>query len=205
MFTRFVFLVCFLTAGTWAWAQQPVVQIKKIETTLEAAPRYQASVQIQKPQPDSNRKWLMVEAELETLPDWCEELQVRFYVVANYGSQARERSPDGFDILSANVAVVNVPKGRKNVVPVFMDANTVRKYGAISKDQFVPQVAVMVYYRGVLQDTQWMTNARKGERFWEQKQPIGGVLLNLLQSPWWPAFSEYYEQVKPMGGGVAAP
>jgi len=50
-----------------------------------------------------------------------------------------------------------------------------------------------------------MTNARRGDRFWEQKQPIGGVLLNLLQSPWWPAFSEHYEQVKPSGGGAAVP
>lgn len=203
--TRLLLIACCLTVAIAARAQQPVIQIKKIDTTLENAPKYQASVQVQKPQPDSNRKWLVVEAELETLPDWCEEIQVRFFVVANYGPQARERSPDGFDILSANVTVVNVPKGRKNVVPVFMDANTVRKYGASSKDQFVPQVAVMVYYKGVLQDTQWMTNARRGDRFWEQKQPIGGVLLNLLQSPWWPAFSEYYEQVKPSGGGAAIP
>ncbi|NUN93311.1 MAG: hypothetical protein HUU04_05980 [Verrucomicrobiae bacterium] len=203
--TRLLLIACCLTVAVAARAQQPVIQIKKIETTLESAPKYQASVQVQKPQPDSNRKWLVVEAELETQPDWCEEIQVRFYVVANYGPQARERSPDGFDILSANVAVVNVPKGRKNIVPVFLDANTVRKYGAGAKEQFVPQVAVVVYYKGVLQDTQWMTNARRGDRFWEQKQPIGGVLLNLLQSPWWPAFSEHYEQVKPSGGGAAVP
>lgn len=205
MLTRLTFLACFMVVGTFASAQQPVVQIKKIDVYLEAAPKYQAAVQQQKPQPDSNRKWMVVEAEIETLPEWCEELQLRYFVVANYGPQARDRAPDGFDILSANVTVVNVPRGRKNVVPVFMDANTVRKYGAITKEQFVPQVAVMVYYKGVLQDTQWMSNIKKGERFWEQKQPIAGVLLNLLQSPWWPAFSEFYEQVKPGGAGGGQP
>lgn len=209
MLTRIVFFACFLAAGSGAWAQQPVVQVKKIDISMEAAPRYQASVQQQKPQPDSNRKWLVVEAELETLPEWCDELQLRFYVVANYGAQAREKSPDGYDVLSANVTVVNVPRnagtGKKNIVPVFMDANTVRKYGAISQAQFIPEVAIQVYYKGVLQDTRWMKSEQQSGRFWEKKQPIGGVLLNLLQSPWWPAFSEFYEQVKPVGSSGAIP
>jgi hypothetical protein len=202
-------LACFLAAGTFVSAQQPVIQIKKIDVTLEAAPKYTTVVQQQKPQPDSNRKWLVVEAELDCQPEWSDELQLRFYVVANYGPQARERSADGFDVLMTTVAVVNVPRnvntGRKNTVPVFMDANTVRKYGAMSKEQFIPEVAIQVYYKGVLQDTRWMKSEQQSGRFWEKKQPTGGVLLNLLQSPWWPAFSEFYEQVRPGGTGGGLP
>lgn len=209
MLTRLAFLACFALAAAGAPAQQPVIQIKKIDVSLEAAPKYQVTVQQQRPQPDSNRKWLVVEAELDCQPEWCEELQLRYYVVANYGPQARERSQDGYDILSATVAVVNVPRnvntGRKNVVPVFMDANTVRKYGAVSKEQFIPEVAIQVYYKGVLQDTRWLKSEQQSGRFWEKKQPVGGVLLNLQQSPWWPAFSEFYEQVKPSGGGGGLP
>ena len=55
---------------------------------------------------------------------------------------------------------------------------------------------MQVFYKGVSQDKHWMTEVKKGTDFWETKQPRNGILMNLLQSPWFPAYSEYYEQVK---------
>ena len=178
------------------------IKVKDIKVTLEQSPRY--TLQGSQPQSDSSRKWLVVEAYLECDPDWSDEVTVKFYVVANYSEQSKADAPkDRFDILAANVTVVNVPKGRKNIVPVFLDPNSVKKYAQASIQSFVPQVAVQVYYKGKLQDSYWMTGVQKGVQFWEQKQPRGGVLLNFLQSPWWPAYSDYYEQVKPASAAPA--
>jgi len=179
---------------------QAEIRIKKIDVDLKSAPRY--TVTPTAPSTDQTAKWLIVEAELESVAEWADEVTVKFFVVANYGSGVKGSSvpPDGFDILSASVTVVNMQKnfgtGKKNIVPVFMDANTVKKYGQAGKTQFIPQVAVQVMYKGAVQDLQWMSAAQKGVRFWETKSPKNGVLMNLIQSPWFPAYAEYYEQVK---------
>jgi len=186
-------------------AQQNVnqeIRVKKIDVDLNQAPRY--TIQGSAPQADPTAKWLIVVAELESTPEWADEVTVRFYVVANYGANAKgDYVPaDKFDVLACSVTVVNMqknfpPTGKKNFVPVFMDANTVKKYGASSKTQFIPEVAVQVMYKGKVQDTKWMQDEKKSGRFWEAKQVRGGILLNLLQSPWFPAYAEFYEQVKP--------
>ncbi len=203
---KYFVAVCFFVAFTLsapAQAPQTEIQVRKIEVNLETAPKYNVSAQRQRQTPQS-RPWLVVEADLLCEADWADEVQVKFYVVANYGPTAKEKSADGYDVLTTTVSVVNMAgnksTGQKNIVPIFMDSNTVRRYAAVSKDQFIPEVAVQVMSKGVLQDTKWMKSEGSG-RFWEKKQPKSGILLNLMQSPWAPAFIEYYEQVKPMGGG----
>lgn len=203
--------ICCLFLGARALAQYqppqpaqnagPQIVVKKIDASLSPAPRYSPTGQTaptQSAPTDANRKWLVVEAELDTMPDWADEVTLRFYVVINYGSAAKSGS--GYDVLTTTVTVVNMPRnhntGKKNIVPVFLDGNTVRKYGANGIQQLVPEVAVEVTYKGVLQGTWWMKTMNSG-RFWEKKPPRPGVLLNLDQSPWMPGFIDYYEQVKP--------
>jgi ribosome biogenesis SPOUT family RNA methylase Rps3 len=190
---------CFLTVASVA-AEEPEITIKKISVDLRPAPRYELQRSV--PETDSSLKWLVVEAELDCQPEWADEVTLRFYVVANYGPGVKgDFVPQGrFDLLAATVTVVNMRRnvgtGRKNIVPVFLNSRSVKKYGALSKSQFIEQVAVQVMYKGKVQDTQWMTTARQGERFWEAMPPKNGILVNLLQTPWWPAYGDFYEQVK---------
>ncbi len=176
------------------------IKIKDVTASLDQAPRYAMSGQ--QPQADQSKKWLVIEAILDSEPEWADEVTLKFYVAAQYFKEK-----DRFDILATTVTVVNVPKnpggGKKNIVPVFLDPNSVKKYGG-SGTQFVLQIAVQVYYKGRLQDTFWMTPLNKGKSFWESTPPRGGVLLNLMQSPWSPAFIDYYEQVKPASAVPAA-
>ncbi|MBI4025601.1 MAG: hypothetical protein HY360_11525 [Verrucomicrobia bacterium] len=204
-------MLVFIATEVSAQTTQPTksdIKIKKIDVELSLAPRYTTQGQSipRQAQSDQNRKWLVVEAELESGPDWVDEVTVKFFVVANYGSTAKEKPADNYDILATSVTVVNMQRnvgtGQKNIVPVFMDANTVKRYGATGIQQFIPQVAVQVIYKGTLQDTHWMTGVQKDVRFWETKQPRAGVLLNLTQSPWSPAFLDHYEQVKPIVAGT---
>jgi len=189
--------VCLLLCSYSVQAQKQEIQVKKIDVELKAAPSYR--LQAGEMNPDASLKWLVVEAELESKPEWADEVSVQFYVVANYGSNAKGAvPPDHYDVLSAGVTIVNMEKGTKNRVPVFMDARTVKKYDAANIQQFIPEVAVSVMYKGALQHIKWMKNESSG-RFWERKQPRAGVLLNLMQSPWWPANADYYELVKPAG------
>jgi hypothetical protein len=110
-----------------------------------------------------------------------------------------------FEILTTTVNILNMQKtegkGRKSIVPVFMDPSTVKRYGEGTVQKFIPEVAVQVMYHGLLENTKWMTQEgeKKYGRFWEtKKSPKPGTLLNLLQSPWYPAYSDYYERVKPL-------
>jgi hypothetical protein len=189
-----------MTTVSYAQKEEAEIKIKKIEVSLEPAPRY--ALQKPVPQADSSLKWLVVEAELECQPEWADEVTLKFYIVAQYNQTVRgEYVPkDGYDILATTVTVVNMKRnvgtGAKNIVPVFLDSNSVKKYGAVTKDAFIPEVAVQVMYKGKLQDTKWMKNEQRSGRFWEAKQPKMGILMNLLQSPWWPAYGDFYEQVR---------
>jgi hypothetical protein len=186
-------------------ARQEIV-VKKIEVDLSPAPNYTVNSQSvpssSNPRQDSSRKWLVIQAELESQPEWADEVQVKFYVAANYGGGAKDAPPDRFDVLGGTVTIVNVERnsgtGKKNIVPVFMDANTVKRYGEPSITKFIPEVAVQVYYKGVLQHTKFFKGGDNSPRFWETKPPKGGILLNISQSPWSPAFLEYFQQVKPL-------
>lgn len=199
----------FLFIGHASFGQQKSdIIVKDIDVDLKAAPKY--SLQGNAPPPvDADRKWLVVEAQLEGIPDWAEEVTVKFYVVANYGPNAKgiDIPADKYDVLTTTVTIVNMQgnkvSGKKNIVPVFMDSNTVKKYGLSGIHQFIPEVAVQVFYKGILQDTKWKKSEQQSGRFWEKKQPRQGILLNLMQSPWSPAFVEHYEQVKPSTGGPA--
>jgi hypothetical protein len=210
-------LLCFcaLFFATSAFAESKSdIFVKDINLTLSAAPSYelQASPKGKSlPRQDTGNRWVLIEAELDSKLDWADEVQVKFYVVANYspgafveGAVASKLPNDQqYNILTTTVSIVNMPKsgtaGRKNIVPVFIDPNTVKKYGGEGNLQkFIPEVVVEVMYKGVLQDRRWKNNEKGSGNFWEKKQPKPGVLLNLLQSPWWPAYSDYYERVKPL-------
>ncbi len=173
------------------------VKVKKIDATLTPAPRY--SLQGALPTVDPSKRWLVVEADLQVAPEWADEITVKFFVAAFYGSTVKNAPEDGYDVLSASVTVSNVPRNvgsaRHALVPVFLDANTVKKYEPTGVDKFIQDVVVQVYYKGVLQETKWMKSEEHG-RFWEKKQPRPGLLLNFLQSPWFPAYVDHYEQVK---------
>ncbi len=174
------------------------IKIRKIEATLTTAPRY--SLQGALPAADPSRKWLVVEADLLVAPEWADEVTLKFFVAAFYGSNAKSASEDGYDVLATSVTVVhvqrNVASARRALVPVFLDPNSVKKYEPSGIDKFIQDVVVQAYYKGVLQDTKWMKNPDNG-RFWEKKQPRLGILLDLQQSPWFPAYVDHYEQMKP--------
>ncbi len=190
--------------ATAAWAQNnDKIKVQKIEADLKPAPVYR--LQTGELNVDYNRKWLIIEAELESQPEWVDEVTLKFYVAAFYGPAAKMAPKDGYDVLAASVTVVNVQRnagtGKKKIVPVFLDANTVKKYEVTNLQNFIQDVAVQVWYNQTLVDEKWWKgNQVRPGRFWEQKQPRTGILLNLMQSPWYPAFSDYYEQVKSQGG-----
>jgi hypothetical protein len=208
-----LFGFCLLTLPLAVSAQirKPDVVVKDIKLTLSPAPIYNLeSVPTgqQQPKQDTSDKWLMIEVDLEPQVEWIEETLVKFYVVAQYapdawigGVQARKLADEmQYDVLTTAVNVINLQKrtGHKNRVPVFLDPRTVKKYGHSSLTHLIPEVAVEVSSRGVVQSLRWMNgDERRPGRFWERKQPKAGILLNLLQSPWWPAYSEHYERIKP--------
>jgi hypothetical protein len=212
---RVAFGALLFTASAFGQNKSPDIIVKDITFTLSPAPAYNILSPPNgksTPKQDTSLKWLVVEAELESSLDWADEVQVKYYVVAQYAATAyvdgnsvsKLPNDQQFDILTTTVNVVNVQKsagtGRKSIIPVFLDPNTVRKYGEGTLSKFIPEVAVEVMYKGIVQNIKWTGDGeKKYGRFWEtKKQPKSGVLLNLLQSPWWPAYSDYYERVKPL-------
>ena len=107
----------------FAQIDKPVIGIKDINAYLVLAPQYTVATTgqpvLQKgidfiKNHSSSQKWLIVEAELLSEPEWADEVNVTFYVLAKYSPTVKEKPPAGADILSATVTIVNMQSNIKD-------------------------------------------------------------------------------------------
>ena len=128
-------------------------------------------------------KWLRVETEFDSLPEWADDVQVKYYVLLGTDKEAR--------MFVGDMTYVNVEKGTRHYSGMYIYPNTVQRYG----NGNVQAVAVQLFYKGQLIDQDSAPATQ--QRWWENYTPITGLLLPPQQTPWSITSYDRYEEPKP--------
>ena len=186
----FAVSVAFLIPSLLSFAQAPATpealpfKIRAIRPQLVSPPDYRTTISGTAARSFTvGDKWLRIETDFDSTPDWADDVQLKYYVLMGRGAGAR--------MFTGEVTYVNVAKGLRHCSAMFIHPNTVQRYG----NGRVEAVAVQLFYKGRLidQDSSPPTN----ERWWERYTPANGYLLNPLQTPWSILTFDRYEALKP--------
>ncbi len=132
----------------------------------------------------ATKRWLKVEATFSTTPDWCDEVQLKYYVLMGKGPERR--------LYVGEVTHVNVARGQNHYSAVFIHPNTLARFGS---GQQAEGAAVVLSYQGRPMDSQSEPSSNK--RWWEQFTPETGSVLSPDQTPWSVIAYRRYEAIKP--------
>ncbi len=182
--------VAFLIPALLSFAQVPdagngpTLKIRTIRQQLVAAPDYRSLIMGAGSRSTTlSEKWLRIETEFDSTPEWADDVQVKYYVLLGSGRDTR--------MFVGDVTYVNVAKGPRHVSAMFMHPNTVQRYG----NGDVQSVAVQIFHRGQLIDQDSAPASR--QRWWEGYTPVPGYLLTPQQTPWSIISYDRYEALKP--------
>lgn len=175
-----------LTMATQGFGQAAgLFKIKNIRQQLLAAPNIKGAVTGTGASGSSlQKKWLEIECEFESAPDWADDVQLKFYVLL----VGKDKEPKMF---GGELTLVNVEKGRGHLSAMYMHPNTVLRYGRGG----VEAVHVELWYKGQRADMETLPLPRT--RWWEGSEATKGFLLNSQQTPWASVAYERFEALKP--------
>jgi len=158
---------------------QTGVQIRKIDGKKLQTPEYK--VKVTGGQSAKRRTWFQITTEYESKPEWIDELRFVYYVLV--------KGKREYKLFSDEVSYVNVEKGRTHDSVVYLHPSTLKRYGDVEC------VAVLIYQQGRLVASQ--SKPPKKQRWWEQRTPITGYILNRMQTPFAMINFDNYEAIKP--------
>jgi len=186
----FTLSVAFLIPGLLSFAQAPdsettsTFKIRTIRQQLVSAPDYHSLILGTGNRSSAmSEKWLRIETEFDSTPEWADDVQLKYYVLLGSGKKSR--------MFVGDVTYVNVARGSRHISAMFMHPNTVQRYG----NGDVQSVAVQVFHRGQLIDQDSAPASR--DRWWEGYTPVPGFLLTPQQTPWSIISYDRYEALKP--------
>jgi hypothetical protein len=192
-----------LVAAQSSPAQQNTeFKITKVEPTFVESPNYSG------PRYDKRGakagSWLEVEVTFEWLPKlkepkYTEELAANFYILLNNKSQ---QFPQGA-LLTGTVNMMSIPQGKDLRTVVYLSPRTLERMfdgkAPTNAAQTVIDVGVTLSKQGqVVATTSWKSTS--GE-WWPKFQQTPGYVLNKNETPFAPLAWDYYEAIKPKGGG----
>lgn len=156
-----VFLVLLLNTE-YATAQQPSPTPKEVK--IESISFEPATL------PGSNRIWIRVVANFQTLPRWADGIAFSYNVLMAAENQ--------FRVLPGTVRYANV-KGGQNRAVMYISPNTAERFGA-------PVAAhVKAFYKDDLADDFQVKGPGTSPQNWEtQFNKYPGLLLTVIHTPW---------------------
>ncbi len=162
----------------------PVPEILKKDLKIVHAQIQTPEYDVNTTEPKSSRRnWAVITVAYETLPDWVDELEFRYYVVV------QNKKSNQYTLFPLNVSYVEIPKG-KHTATVFLRPNTIARYGAIER------AGVEVFFRGGLLARE--SFPASDQRWWESPNVarVEGVLLPRAQTPFVFVSPDNYEMEK---------
>jgi hypothetical protein len=162
----------------------PPFKIDVIRQSLVMPPDYSAAVSGTGTRSTAlGDRWLKIETEFDSAPQWADDVQLKYYVLLSDGRDLR--------LFVGDVTYVNVSRGLHHYSAMFMHPNTIQRYG----NGQVQAVAVQLFYKG--QPIDVSANPPTHERWWDAYQPTSGFLLSPQQTPWSVMSFGRYEELKP--------
>ncbi|TAN37546.1 MAG: hypothetical protein EPN23_05145 [Verrucomicrobia bacterium] len=164
------------------------VVLKKLESQKLLTPEY--SVRPTPPASKIQRNWHEITVHFDTHPEWLDDLDLKCYVLlkAKVGAQGPRQM-----LLRGDVTLVNIAKG-KHKADFFVHPSTLLRYGDVDA------VAVVVLKQDLL--IGMLSQPPSAKRWWEDYQPVSGLVLKRSDTPFALINYDDYEQVKetPAGG-----
>lgn len=184
--------VAFLIPALLSFAQAPAppnaapFKIKRIYQQTIAPPDYRALMTGSGNTGTSmNDRWLRIETEFDSTPDWADDVQLKYYVLLSNGRATR--------LLVGDVTYVNVPRGMGHYSGMYVHPNTLLRYG----NGQAQAIGVQLLYKGQLIDQ--TSTPPTPDRWWERyTTTVSGFLLNPQQTPWSLIAYSRYEALKPI-------
>lgn len=130
--------------------------------------------------PTLARRWLRIEVQFDSEPDWADDVTLKYYVLIGRGRETK--------LLVGEVTHMHVAKGT-HYSAMFMHPNLLKRLGGQ-----VEAVAVQLYHQNRLVDM--LSDPPARTRWWEQYTPLSGYLLNPERTPWAPVAADRYEAIK---------
>ncbi len=156
-------------------------EIRNIRQAMVEAPSYGGSSSLGGRSPAVGVRWLRVEVQFDSRPEWADDVTLKYFVLLERGRNQR--------LFAGEVNHVNVERGT-HYSAMFMHPNAVKRFG----DGRALAVAVQLFHQNRLVDQRSEPPHR--DRWWEQFSPVSGFLLAPHESPWAPIANERYEAIK---------
>lgn len=200
---KFLLPLCVLAVTAVSASAQINTEFKvtKINVNFQDSPNFGVSSydkRVNRP-----AKWLEVEASFDWTPRakeplFADELTFTYYILLNNKSA---EFPQG-TLLSGSVTHVSIPQEKGMNSVVFVSPRTLQRFFAgkipANAAQAVVDVGVEVSSKGqVVANFVWKG---KGE-WWRNYQQTTGYVLNKSETPFAYLAWDYYEAIKPKGGG----
>ncbi len=165
--------------------------IKDIRQQQMDAPTYSgASGQLGGRTATLQQKWLKIEVQFESRPDWADDVQVKYYVLMKY--QAKDRIEEKMFV--GDVTHINVAKGGQHFSAMFMSPNALKRYGGGQAEV----ITARIFYNGAVVSTKTEAPGKTVKAgWWDEKTPNLGCLLSPQETPWAPVAGEHFEFIKP--------
>jgi hypothetical protein len=160
-------------------------QIARINRDLITTPDYNYNGAEQPRSP--RERWLRVEVQFSSTPDFTDELTLKYYVLMNG------------KVLTGEVTHVNVLAGREHYSVIYLPPHAMAyaMQNRPASTASVENVAVQTLQKGEVKDELSLNRARPG---WFTSLPaLSGLLLNKNETPFAPLFWDRYEQIKSTG------
>lgn len=183
-FPLFALLLLGLSLTALAQTRTPnEFQLTRITKNLITAPQF-TYVGAEQFAADQRDRWLEVEVEFSSTPEFADELSFKYFILINS------------KLLTGEVTHVNIPAGRDNRSVMYVPPNTLARFNnnrPITPNT-VQNIAVQIVQQGAVKSELSLTRAPAQ---WYRTLPeVTGFVLNKNETPFAPLYWERYEQIK---------
>ena len=183
-------IMVFLTSGASEGAQAPAhpmksdFVIKRIEVR-RINPRSNASESGRGGGEAGRVPWTLFECELDSQPEWADDVEVKWYVLLGGKQQVMATGGDSY---------IYVKRGRRHVVAMLMHPLVTERWTGSTAQASMESIGVEIWWQGRL--VSFDDTKHTKQQWWQRFTPQPGLLMRMSESPWSTTLFADYEWSK---------
>lgn len=161
----------------------PDHQLTKITKNLISTPQF-TFTGAEQFQTNQREKWLEVEVDFASTPEFTDELTFKYYILLNG------------KLLTGEVTHTNIPAGRENRSVMYVSPRTLARFmgNRPMLPNSVQNIAVQIVQQGAVKDEMSLAKTQAG--WYSTMAQVPGFVLNKNETPFAPLYWDRYEQIK---------
>jgi hypothetical protein len=176
-------LVVVLASPVLAQNRSDDFRLNKIDRELITTPQFNYSGGEQKR--ETRERWLRVDVQFTTVPDYTDELTLKYYIAING------------KVLGGEVTHLHILAGREHWSVMYVPPHALAYIlqGRPPNTTSIENIAVQLVRKGEVKDE--LSLARAKPQWFADFPTLNGFVLDKSQTPFAPLFSDFYEEIKP--------